>query len=263
MNGLAGRTTTRCVAVGRFAGQSNLSVASAFDTGLSSVEPISVQEAQQMYNRVSKGFRKTAHISVPTVTLDSIAKDLPGRVHFIKVDVEGHANQVLLGANDLILRDLPDLLVEISLVEKDVMQFLQIFRSHKVSGQYVFTQLIDEKGSGTGNFYFTADLDFAYGLAQCNFIEYERRFDQRRVQPPRPGLCEKAAILLARGCSCVENNPAHASNTRQCPAMRCVAPNSTRKVKGFLIGIGMIGFRFLSNETSFGKSCDTGFHNLK
>jgi FkbM family methyltransferase len=49
-------------------------------------------------------------VTVPTVTLDSL--DL-GRVGFLKVDVEGHEQEVLKGAFQLLMRDRPNVVLEV------------------------------------------------------------------------------------------------------------------------------------------------------
>jgi FkbM family methyltransferase len=49
-------------------------------------------------------------VAVPTVTLDSL--DL-GQVGFLKVDVEGHEHEVLNGAFQLLMRDRPNVVLEV------------------------------------------------------------------------------------------------------------------------------------------------------
>lgn len=241
LNNLTSRTTTHCVAAGRRAGRGTLVVPSAFSTGLSSMDSVAMRQIHG-YSHVSPQFEEQAdalRIEVPIVTLDSVALALP-RVHFIKIDVEGNAAQVLLGSRDVIQHDLPDLLVEISVDEKEISTFIFAFRSHTVADQYVYSQLLAENGVFTGDFFFTADLDWAHGVSRCNFTEHERRYDQRQMSPSRPGLCAKAVTLLDKSCrSCSEDLLTYRQHDVECPVMQCQG------------GFGLAGFRYLSNETIF------------
>jgi FkbM family methyltransferase len=51
---------------------------------------------------------------VPVRTVDSLLVGAPGRVEFIKVDVEGHESSVLHGTRDVIRRFLPAMYVEVT-----------------------------------------------------------------------------------------------------------------------------------------------------
>jgi FkbM family methyltransferase len=52
-------------------------------------------------------------IRVPLRRLDDVCRDVPGRISFVKIDVEGHELAVLQGGMDTLRRSKPNLLIEI------------------------------------------------------------------------------------------------------------------------------------------------------
>lgn len=52
-------------------------------------------------------------IQVETITLDTLFKASTDKIHFIKIDIEGHELQAIRGAEKIIKQDLPVLMIEI------------------------------------------------------------------------------------------------------------------------------------------------------
>lgn len=71
-------------------------------------------DASDSSNSLNEAFRAhSREVSVPLVTLDSFAAELGRDPHLIKIDVETHETQVLLGARGLIARARPWLVCEV------------------------------------------------------------------------------------------------------------------------------------------------------
>ncbi len=68
-------------------------------------------------------------IQVETVTLDTLFKESTDKIHFIKIDVEGHELQAIRGAGKIIKRDLPVLMIEIE------------FRHHPLDFYFVIEEI--------------------------------------------------------------------------------------------------------------------------
>jgi FkbM family methyltransferase len=97
-NGLQDRIRTLCTAAGDSLGDVDFFVAA--DSGFSSLK-----------NTHHAPIRE--QIKVPCTTLDALAADLPGPVGLLKIDVEGLERTVIAGADKLLRRDRPVMMVEI------------------------------------------------------------------------------------------------------------------------------------------------------
>lgn len=95
------RLSVEPVALSDHAGEAQLRVVTE-DKGRSTIEPVNTVE----------GATSIECVTVPVRRLDDYAARL-GPVGFIKIDVEGHEEAVLLGATALLERDHPALLIEI------------------------------------------------------------------------------------------------------------------------------------------------------
>ena len=133
LNNLSDRVTTMCAAAAAQAGEAEFFFAGMAASGESSVHKLRAG----IWGGLGRNDElRTEPFTVPVTTVDMEVRSRQlRRVHFIKVDTEGHDMNVLLGAHETLATHTPDLIIEA--LKSDFAELREDVRLTSSLSQYV------------------------------------------------------------------------------------------------------------------------------